>query len=257
MAVSGEPPLEVLRRDVERLAQKQRASSASIAAQVDTLCRELAAARDAATARAGGDDASAPGTPPLALQLVQARTRMKAALDAATAEQRDLGAAHARFGKSIERSLKLDYGRASNPAAFTGKARLLNDALVGHYYRHGRFELAERLVTVRMRKRSRRGCGPCLAEDRVGAGARRRRRTRPRRRGCASSFPRCTLLSTPLKRSTTSAPPLRTCASRVCATTYVMADMTTAVCVCLCLCACACVGRAQVGDAARGPARRT
>ena len=50
----AETPLTVLRRDLDRLAKRQRAGAAKVAADVDELRRELAAARDAMLRAAEG-----------------------------------------------------------------------------------------------------------------------------------------------------------------------------------------------------------
>jgi len=111
---------------------------------------------------------------------------MKTALEDASAEQKEMLTAQARFGKLIEKvrirfvyllpgsglltlpmpcsrarrrswmaqTFKSDFGKlAGNPKAFEGKHDLITMAIANHFHRHGRFHLAEQLAEVRRGQR--------------------------------------------------------------------------------------------------------
>ena len=49
-----------------------------------------------------------------------------------------------------QQTFKSDFSKVSNPNAFADKQPVLHSAISQHFYRHGRFELAELLARVRV-----------------------------------------------------------------------------------------------------------
>jgi len=128
-ALGADSPLAAVRREFDKLAKRQLASSAKVRADVEQVLRELALAQtmlegvDGTTAtrahrkrrgrwsrhakhhseRAALGSNTALGTAPEPVTLAPVHKRMKTALEDASAEQKEMLTAQARFGKLIEK----------------------------------------------------------------------------------------------------------------------------------------------------------
>eukprot|EP00741_Cyanophora_paradoxa_P024441 tig00022075_g23598.t1 len=120
---------EVLEKEIEKAAKKQRTGSAKVESIVDEVVAVLTRARDAVTQESC--DAV----------LSELRSSLPPLVSAALQEAKDTQAAASKLSKVIDKSLHPDCGKASKPQTFD--VQLLNTIIAQHFFRMGRFQLGK------------------------------------------------------------------------------------------------------------------
>ncbi|KAJ2716888.1 hypothetical protein H4R19_000373 [Coemansia spiralis] len=119
--------MESLARDCHKLSKHQAASTQKAAAAVDSAIRELEAARGAATAGAG---------------LQQARRQVERAQRTVGEQLKELYTNVAKYSKHVDKAFKLDLGYVAESRAFEDKREELAQSILQHLLREGDFETA-------------------------------------------------------------------------------------------------------------------
>ncbi|KAJ3023144.1 UNVERIFIED_CONTAM: putative fatty-acid--CoA ligase FadD10 [Siphonaria sp. JEL0065] len=117
---------------VEHAASKQSATTVATLAGLDRVIEQLQTAK---ASLEGGGSGGLGSVKTLPKQILD---EQKKTLDA----HKDLHTAAAKFNKAVDKRFKVDWDQMWNPDALSTKKDTLNDAIVRHLVREGRFDLA-------------------------------------------------------------------------------------------------------------------
>jgi len=145
-----EKQMHSLQKDWDKLGKRQRSAAVKVEAALDDMMAQVRTARDALQQQEQQEqhDAAAGSSPSATVSttLGNASKRLKQATGDIASEHKEVHNLVSKYGKVLDKTFKSEIAGASDPKAFVDKAEHLNVAMAHHFYRQGRFQVAETFV---------------------------------------------------------------------------------------------------------------